>query len=101
MKRSEVERVADRMLRESTLKDPSSVAHAKGLPRCCLRAIARWHLREVRRARGRTVGYGVLPPPLSHWTRKPYFKMGVWTRKAYSGNNARVVLAPKPKRRKR
>ena len=87
MARSEVERVAWEITREFCLSDggpdPRYVVDATRIMR-----LARWHLRAVRRARGRTVGWCLVEGACAS---------EVYTRRDVLAD-CRVVLVPRRKR---
>lgn len=98
---TEIERVA------KTIRDVIHLAYAQGMSpddSRLLEPIAKWHLREVRRARGRTVGYVALagdkwkPRGLTLSSGLVPTRMLV---EVLAGPTARVVLiAPRGRRKK-
>lgn len=89
-KRSEVERVAQQI--GMCLYGPESRGPWETVPEDSkrrLRVVAEWHLREVRRARGKTVGWCQYEPRTA--------KDRLVTPNRWEGQNCRVVLAPRRK----
>ena len=95
-KQTEVDRVAqqiDAMLFPDS--DPVNLAHPTYRKK--INAVARWHMAEVRRARGRTVGWcDISPMTLTKFDDLACADFtGTIEKRRYGCHNAKLVLVPR------
>jgi hypothetical protein len=91
MTRSRVEEIARRIIDDLGL--PAGHRNDGAMIATVVVKIARWHLRELRRARGRTVGYCV--DPRADYPMNNGFSKRQVTKRRHRQDNCRVVIEPK------